>query len=74
MALVFVGGSMISNPVVNGKVPDAYRPVSEGEGLDRETLGLPGRQLDLIKALGEDDDILHRIAMQCTVQFAGSVG
>jgi beta-glucosidase-like glycosyl hydrolase len=42
VALVFAGGSMT-----------AKGPVSEGEGIDREGLELPGRQADLIRALAE---------------------
>jgi hypothetical protein len=41
-ALVFVGGSMVSNFQSPGSRKDSWRPVSEGEGLDRETLMLPG--------------------------------
>jgi len=40
---------MVSNTV--SKTKDSWRPVSEGEGLDREVLTLPGRQMDLVKAL-----------------------
>ncbi|KAI8462979.1 MAG: glycoside hydrolase superfamily [Monoraphidium minutum] len=50
-ALVFVGGSMIATPNPRWERLTSYRPVSEGEGLDRENLGLPGRQMDLVKAL-----------------------
>ena len=62
-ALVFVGNSMIANPTPAASNPSgnsaggggpgaaAWRPVSEGEGLDRESLALPGRQMDLVKAL-----------------------
>lgn len=51
-AIVFVGASMINNapPKPNEKL-SVYRPVSEGEGLDRESLSLPGKQMDLAKAL-----------------------
>ncbi|KAF8063677.1 BXL3 [Scenedesmus sp. PABB004] len=48
-AVVVVGSSMIENEVDAGT--GGFRPATEGEGLDRTTLDLPGRQADLIKAL-----------------------
>ncbi len=43
---------MVSNPAqaANGRAA-AWRPVTEGEGFDRDSLSLPGRQMDLVKAL-----------------------
>jgi hypothetical protein len=47
-AVVVVGSPAIDN----GDMPNGYiRPTNEGEGQDRSDLHLPGRQLQLLKAL-----------------------
>lgn len=48
-AIVVIGSSMIDND--KDAATGSYRPATEGEGLDRINLALPGRQGDLVKAL-----------------------
>ncbi|GBF87380.1 beta-D-xylosidase 2-like [Raphidocelis subcapitata] len=52
-AVVFVGASMVATPSPPNSTwrATAWKPVSEGEGIDREDLTVPGRQLDLAKAI-----------------------
>lgn len=67
MGIVVVGSSMVEP---NRKPDGSLRPATEGEGLDRISLRLPGHQADLIKAL---DNRAPRVPLVVVLMHGGGL-
>jgi hypothetical protein len=63
VGVVVVGASMVENGM--DATARSYMPASEGEGLDRLDLDLPGRQVATAYAAATDDDDVEITGIAC---------